>query len=126
LVARLRPRDDRVFAAFVIAGVVASPLSLDYTYTMLLLSSAIAFAWALERRSPMVWVLLAAAVLPVAADLPYRSPRLDHGTWALLAYPKLYGALLLWRPSGAAWLTGTRAHAEPGAAPLARLADLMR
>jgi hypothetical protein len=126
-VARLRPRDDRVFAAFVIAGVVASPLSLDYTYTMLLLSSAIAFAWALERRSPMVWVLLAAAVLPVAADLPYRSPRLDHGTWALLAYPKLYGALLLWAGLlGAAWLTGTRAHAEPGAAPLGALADPMR
>jgi len=122
-VARSRPRDDRVFAAFVIAGVVASPMSLDYTYTMLLLPSAIALAWALERRSPMAWVLLAAAFLPVAADLPYRSPGLDHGAWALLAYPKLYGALLLWAALlGAAWLAGTRAHPDPGGASSGALA----
>ena len=112
-VAWLRPCDDRVFAAFVIASVVASPLSLDYTYTMLLLSSAIALAWARERRSPWAWMLLVAAILPVAADLPYRSPRLARGAWALLAYPKLYGALLLWAALlGAAWLAGTGAHPE--------------
>jgi hypothetical protein len=32
----------------------------------------------------------------IALDLPYRSPRLADGAWALLAYPKLYGAWLLW------------------------------
>jgi hypothetical protein len=90
---------------------------------MLLLPSAIALAWALERRSPMAWVLLAAAFLPVAADLPYRSPGLDHGAWALLAYPKLYGALLLWAALlGAAWLAGIRAHPDPGGASSGALA----
>ena len=32
----------------------------------------------------------------IGADLPYLSPRVADGAWALFAYPKLYGALLLW------------------------------
>ena len=93
--ARRCPLDDRVFAAFVVAGVVASPLALDYTYTLLLLPAAVALAWVRERRSPLALATLVAAVVPIAADLPYRSPRLAAGGWALLAYPKLAGALLL-------------------------------
>jgi hypothetical protein len=41
-------------------------------------------------------LLLASGVLLVGAPLPYQSPALSAGAWALLAYPKLYGALLLW------------------------------
>jgi hypothetical protein len=41
-------------------------------------------------------VVLAAAALMIALDLPYRSPIVGSGILALLAYPKLYGALLLW------------------------------
>ena len=92
-VARSHPGDDRVFAAFVIAGVVISPMSLDYTYSALLLPAAVALAWVRERGSPWTWVLVFAAVLPIAAYLPYWSPRLANGAWALLAYPKLGGAL---------------------------------
>jgi hypothetical protein len=35
-------------------------------------------------------------VFLIAADLPYRSQQLETGAWALLAYPKLYGAVALW------------------------------
>jgi hypothetical protein len=41
-------------------------------------------------------VPLLVAVALIAADLPYRAGRLTTGAWALLAYPKLYGAWLLW------------------------------
>jgi len=41
-------------------------------------------------------VVLGLAVWLVAADLPYRSPRLGEGVLTLLAYPKVYGAWLLW------------------------------
>ncbi len=53
-----------------------------------------------------VWLALLLALAATAADLPYRSPRFAEGWWALLAYPKLYGALLLW---GLA-LWGSRRH----------------
>jgi hypothetical protein len=81
-----------------------------------------ALAWARERRSPWAWGLLVAAILPVATDLPYRSPRFARGAWALLAYPKLYGALLL----GAAWLAGAGAHPEQGGASSAGFAPRER
>lgn len=91
-----RPGDDGVFAAFVVASVVVSPLALDYTYTLLLLPAAVAVARVRAARRPLAWVVLGAALVAVGADLPYRSPRLAAGWWALLAYPKLAGALALW------------------------------
>ena len=39
---------------------------------------------------------LTVGAILIAVDLPYRSAELADGAWALLAYPKLYGALLLW------------------------------
>ena len=35
---------------------------------------------------------LTAGAILIAVDLPYRSAELADGAWALLAYPKLYGA----------------------------------
>ncbi len=95
-------RSDLLFAAAVILGLVLSPLALDYHYPLLLLPIFILLQWArqlwLARQKPdwRVWLPLLLGVFAVAADLPYRSPRLADGWWALLAYPKLYGALLLW------------------------------
>jgi hypothetical protein len=116
LVARLHPGDDLVFAAVLIAGVVASPMALDYTYATLLLPIAVALAWVRRRRSAGSWALLAAAIVPMAADLPYRSPRLASGALALLAYPKLGGAVLLWAWLLAAALAGRRTRVR-GDAP---------
>lgn len=90
------PRSDALFAALVAASLIASTLALDYHYCLLLLPIGVLVAWARRQRSTAVWVALAAALVLIGADLPYRSPRLATGLWALLAYPKLYGAWLLW------------------------------
>ncbi|MBI3732988.1 MAG: DUF2029 domain-containing protein, partial [Chloroflexi bacterium] len=56
--------------------------------------------------------LLLIAIALIAADLPYRSPRLAEGAWALLAYPKLAGAMLIW--GLAVWPTGRSALMQFG------------
>jgi hypothetical protein len=87
--------DDLSFGALVIASIVVSPFSLDYHYTLLLLPIAILVAHSTQSKARWSWVLLAVAALLIAAPLPYLSARFNSGAWALLAYPKLYGALLL-------------------------------
>lgn len=96
---------DLAFALFAICAVVLSPVSLDYHYTLLLVPIALLIAWAGRQASLWPWIVLGAAALMIAADLPYRSPRVAVGALALLAYPKLYGACLLW---ALAWLAGIR------------------
>ncbi|HVC34155.1 MAG TPA: glycosyltransferase family 87 protein [Chloroflexota bacterium] len=85
------------FAAWASLSLVLSPVSEDYHYTLLLVPIAIVLAdW---RDSPRSWrtaTILALAVFLVGAPLPYKAPALTAGAWALLAYPKLYGALLIW------------------------------
>jgi hypothetical protein len=88
--------NDLVFAAFVILSLILSPLALDYHYPLLLLPVAVLLAWVRGRSCLLPWLILGTGVALIALDLPYRSPRLTAGAWALLAYPKLYGALLLW------------------------------
>ena len=96
LAARRSGRSDLVFAAFVLISLILSPVSVDYHYVIALLPIAILLAdlqnVMFSRRG---WLLMIGALL-IAADLPYRSPRLAEGAWVLFAYPKLYGALLLW------------------------------
>jgi hypothetical protein len=87
---------DLAFVLFVIASVVLSPVSIDYHYTLLLLPIAILVAWARRQASAWPWILIGAGALLIAANLPYLSPRVAAGAMALLAYPKLYGACLLW------------------------------
>ncbi len=87
---------DLTFAVVVVASVVLSPLALDYHYPLLLLTVAVLVAWFRRQPSRWLWLVFALGVWLIGADLPYRSPRLASGAWALLAYPKLYGACLLW------------------------------
>jgi hypothetical protein len=101
LYAAHRADDDLAFALFAVLAVAFSPVSLDYHYPLLLIPLAILAAWAGRRSASWPWLVLAAAVLAIGLDLPYRSLRLFEGAWALLAYPKLYGAGLLW--ALAAW-----------------------
>jgi hypothetical protein len=91
-----KDRADLVFAAFVVANLVLSPVSLDYHYTLLLVSIAILVAWIRQQTLLWPWIILGIAMALIAANLPYISPQLATGWWALLAYPKLYGAWLLW------------------------------
>jgi hypothetical protein len=93
---RTMKRADLTFASFVILSIILSPVSLDYHYTFLLLPIAILLARGRQQPSPLAQVALAVAVFLIAADLPYRSQQLEAGAWALLAYPKLYGAVALW------------------------------
>jgi hypothetical protein len=59
------------------------------------------------------WVAFAAVVVLVGAPLPYKSPRVAAGLPTLLAYPKLYGALVLWAMAMSP-LTLRRSDRAPG------------
>ncbi|MEW5992187.1 MAG: glycosyltransferase 87 family protein [Chloroflexota bacterium] len=100
LVAR-RGRVDLVAAFAVTGGVLALNVAQDYAYTLLLLPAAVGLARCAAasagRRAWTAWLAIAIAL--IAAPLPYRDPAFDAGWLALLAYPRLYGAWLLW-----AWL----------------------
>ncbi|HEX5505750.1 MAG TPA: glycosyltransferase family 87 protein [Thermomicrobiales bacterium] len=99
--ARPDPRDRHAralgFAAWLTLTLILSPVSEDYHYTVLLAPLAVALAgWRDLRPGWPALVLLVVGVALVAAPLPYKSPALADGARALLAYPKLYGALALW------------------------------
>jgi hypothetical protein len=85
-------------AAFATLGVLVSPFSLDYHYTLLLLPIAVLLAARHQRPwPPAATVLLMIAVALLALDLPFRGHLLlPHPALALLGYPKLYGGSLLW------------------------------
>ena len=87
---------DPAFALFALASIVLSPVSVDYHYTLGLLPVAVLLARVPFWRSWPASLGLIMAVLLIGADLPYQSPQLQVGAWAFLAYPKLYGGLLLW------------------------------
>jgi hypothetical protein len=89
-------REDLLFGAFVILSLVLSPFSLDYHYALVLVPIAILVAELKQRGTLGLWLLFALALFLIAADLPYRSPRVAVGALAFLAYPKLCGACLLW------------------------------
>jgi len=87
---------DLVFAAFVTANVILNPFTLNYHYTLLLLPLALLIRWACAKTLPWTWLGLGASIVLMANNLPHQSPRLAAGVVAFLAYPRLYGALLLW------------------------------
>lgn len=92
---------DLLMAVFTLLSVILIPLALDYHYPLLLLPIIILARWAadLPVRQPtrlLALLVLGAGVFLIATNLPYKSPAVSAGWWALLAYPKLYGGLLLW------------------------------
>lgn len=91
-------RADTAVGAAVAAGVLVLGLAQEYHFAMLLIPAAVALArWFSSAPRPMIdglWLALALALL--AAPLPYEDPVLTVGWTALLAYPRLYGAWLLW------------------------------
>ncbi len=114
-----RKHPDLLFAAFVLLSLVLSPVSLDYHYVMALLSVALLLSHWQRRMVSWEGLALTAGAILIAADLPYRSAELADGAWALLAYPKLYGALLLW---GLALLSCLKAgRSRRSSSPVARV-----
>ncbi len=119
VVALARRHADLLFAASVLLGLVLSPVSLDYHYVMALLSIALLLSHWQDHMVSWEGLTLTAGAILIAVDLPYRSAELADGAWALLAYPKLYGALLLW---GLALLSCLRSGASPeGSGPVAKV-----
>ena len=85
------------FAAWMCLTVILSPVSEGYHFTLLLVPIAILLAdWREVRPAPGRAALTLLGVGLLAAPLPYQDPRLAAGAWALCAYPRLYGALILW------------------------------
>jgi hypothetical protein len=87
---------EMAFGIFIITGLIISPVSLDYHYTILLLSILILINNDQKDSTAMLWVLILISISLIAVYLPYASPRLAKGVWAFFAYPKLYGAIGLW------------------------------
>jgi Glycosyltransferase family 87 len=97
-------REVRVLtlALFTSLIVTSAPFAEGYHYILVLpaLLTATWWAWRSDGRHVsrlwMLWGALALAALLMAAPLPYKSPQLEAGWLALLAYPRVYGAYLLW------------------------------
>ena len=84
---------ELIFGSFIIVGIILSPLSIDYHYMLILIPIYILFDWLLKNPSVFLWSLFAISYLLIAGSLPYISPKITGGIWAVFAYPKLYGAL---------------------------------
>jgi hypothetical protein len=89
---------DLAVAAAVTCGVLVLNLAQEYHFAMLLVPAAVALArWFEVADRPVLdglWLTLSLALL--AAPVAYESPSLAGGWLALFAYPRLYGAWLLW------------------------------
>jgi hypothetical protein len=93
--ARALPRTLSAGAAVALIPVL-SPIAEQYHYLVLLIALAAAVAaWSRRRAAGAGLVLLGATAL-LFLPLPFRDPRLAQSALALLAYPRLYGALLVW------------------------------
>ena len=90
----------RVLSLAMIASlnVTMAPVAENYHYVLVLPSLGVAIAWAIERGgSPTTVAFLAVVVALLSTPLHYlTSPALEVGWLGLLAYPRVYGALLLW------------------------------
>jgi hypothetical protein len=90
--------------------VTNAPFAEGYHYALTLAPLLVAGWWAwcawLGWRA---WAMLALAALLLGAPLPYKAAQIQAGWWALAAYPRVYGAYLLW--GWIAWaLTGSSAY----------------
>jgi hypothetical protein len=86
-------KSEMAFGIFIIAGLIISPVSLDYHYTILLLPILILISNIRRDTSEMLRGMILIFVSLIAVYLPYASPHLTKGVWAVFAYPKLYGAI---------------------------------
>jgi hypothetical protein len=94
--ARRGDDNDMAIGAFTLLSLICSPVSVDYHYTLALFPIALLFGRLQHAMASREGLLLVLGALLIGADLPYRSARLADGLWAVLGYPKLYGALILW------------------------------
>lgn len=80
-------------------SVISVPFAEEYHFVMLLLPFAVVAQRVWEKQGRQRFFLLLGLGVGCALlflPLPYEHPRLTVGWWALFAYPRLYGAWLLW------------------------------
>ncbi len=79
----------------IVLSVILAPLAEQYHFLILTAPFALlAVQWHRFNFETRVVFMLAIAL--VIAPLPYKNPQWWQGAWALFAYPRLYGALILW------------------------------
>ncbi len=93
IIAFKKKKSDLIFGSFIIVGVILSPPSIDYHYMLMLIPIFILFNWLIKNSAKILWTVFVISFLLIAASLPYISPKITGGIWAVFAYPKLYGAL---------------------------------
>lgn len=96
LLSARRSEAQYAMAAAVVAGVIMSPVAEQYHY--LVLAPALVLATTRGMSETLVFqvaALLCSAAL-MYAPLPFKNPDFWGGAWAFLAYPRLYGGLILW------------------------------
>ena len=89
-------KSDLAFGMFIIVGIILSPASIDYHYILLLIPILILLNWLRKNQSQLLWSVFIGSVILIAISLPYTSSKISSGIWSVFAYPKLYGALILW------------------------------
>jgi len=94
-------RVDVAAAAAITAGLLVLDLAQEYHFAVLLIPASVAIGAWLDRDElglvDAAW--LVGAIVLLALPFAYEDPGLDGGFSTFLAYPRLYGAWLLW-----AWL----------------------
>jgi hypothetical protein len=95
--------------------VTLAPIAEGYHYVLVFPAVVIAVSWAIERRvGARSWLVLGASLVVLTAPQRlYSHPAIQGGALALLAYPRVYGALLLWGWLGRA-LAGVARAPEGG------------
>ena len=87
---------ELAFGSFIILSLILNPASMDYHYVIILIPIFILIDWLRKNATKTIWLLFTFSILFVAIDLPYVSQKISVGWFALIAYPKLYGAMGLW------------------------------
>ena len=90
-------------------AVCMAPLGEGYHYVQVLPAVVVAFWWAVRRGARLQsWCVLAASTLLLLAPVRFLTAGFLRDGWrAVLAYPRVYGALLLW-----GWLLATLRRSE--------------
>lgn len=83
------------FCAMIILGVIASPVSVDYHFTLLLLPILL-LLFCHNRMSIWQKISFWLAVSLLTVDYPYQQAIYSDTLLSLMAYPKLIGSLILW------------------------------
>jgi hypothetical protein len=81
------------FGVFVIAGMIISPVSLDYHYLIMIIPLLIYFYLQKQDKVKVKWFMYFIFLVMMAAPVPYTSAVVAGGWLSLLAYPKFYGSV---------------------------------